>query len=712
MIINTNWHKCHGEGWTGIITPESFAHPAKFSRALIRRIYSHAIKRGYIAPGAVCIDPFGGVALGALHAMQNGLHWVGVELEEKFIVLGRGMDCPGFDVTFYRRYQQRGAKWLNLGVCPECARALDDHVPFETFFGTVTRKIPHRSAHRYGGNIGKWESEFDLPGTATLLQGDSQRLVEVLGAAGLVVSSPPYSNEALGSKGGEGPRTTSAPHTKPGTKQSNSYGDHPAQLSAMSLGKPPVVIGSPPWEQSLSRDRVDKADRVALARELGISVDQVSAIDMENVGQRKQEYGATLCQMGDMPSGDLAAVLSSPVYPGCLHGRGGIDTDKLRDGDNPPGPNSQVLIMNDYGQAPAQLAEMVLGSPPHIDSLGDGKSGIDWSKQADRDTGHPHGWDGENYGQLSSQLGGMKTGDVQAVIGSPPHLNTLASDDPDKRGGLFRDPKRRDDKTLTAEYGKSPGQMGAMRAGALVESPPFEKTLGKGGETKGFHSHDENAAYNRCKRDYVEPISNGQLGQEKGDTFWQAAHTIMSQCYQILAPGSVAIWVLKAFVRNKAIVDFPGQWQQLGEACGFETVEVIRAWLIEDRGAQWDLFGELHERQVERKSFFRIIYEKKARAAKHWESVPRNEKARHLWEAHTVLWERYECELANPHTENDPPRPPMKVILSRTISSAQMAAYVEAGKPDIEIDTAIDFEIVLIQRRPWNGEPHPSAVTR
>jgi len=130
----TNWHKCHGQGWTGIITLESFAHPAKFSRALIRRIYVHAIEQGYIAPGACVVDPFGGVALGALHAMQNGLHWVGVELEEKFVGLGRE-------------------------------------------------------------NIALWNRRYStLPrwGTATLLQGDSRMLGEVLGRAGGLVSSPPY----------------------------------------------------------------------------------------------------------------------------------------------------------------------------------------------------------------------------------------------------------------------------------------------------------------------------------------------------------------------------------------------------------------------------------------------------------------------------------------------------------------------------------------
>jgi hypothetical protein len=59
----------------------------------------------------------------------------------------------------------------------------------------------------------------------------------------------------------------------------------------------------------------------------------------------------------------------------------------------------------------------------------------------------------------------------------------------------------------------------------------------------------------------------------------------------------------------------------VGESVGFETLEWIRAWLIEDRGAQWDLFGELHEREVHRKSFFRRLAERKGSPSIDYEVV-------------------------------------------------------------------------------------------
>ena len=77
-----------------------------------------------------------------------------------------------------------------------------------------------------------------------------------------------------------------------------------------------------------------------------------------------------------------------------------------------------------------------------------------------------------------------------------------------------------------------------------------------------------------------------------------------------MGPGGYAMWVVKAFVKNKQIVDFPGQWRELCEACGFTTLHEHRAWLVEDRGTQIDLFGQAHTKTIERKSFFRRLAEK------------------------------------------------------------------------------------------------------
>lgn len=84
----TEWHNCYPSNWKGLIVPDAIAHPAKYSSKLIRRIYEHLFEMEWLSPGDKVVDPFGGVALGALNAMQFGLHWYGNELEERFWKLG------------------------------------------------------------------------------------------------------------------------------------------------------------------------------------------------------------------------------------------------------------------------------------------------------------------------------------------------------------------------------------------------------------------------------------------------------------------------------------------------------------------------------------------------------------------------------------------------------------------------------------------------
>ena len=42
-MIQSDWVGCYADNWKNEITPDAFAHPAKFSRGLIQRIYQHVI---------------------------------------------------------------------------------------------------------------------------------------------------------------------------------------------------------------------------------------------------------------------------------------------------------------------------------------------------------------------------------------------------------------------------------------------------------------------------------------------------------------------------------------------------------------------------------------------------------------------------------------------------------------------------------------------
>jgi len=167
------WKGCYDDSWKGIITPESFAHPAKASRALLRRIMNHMIAEKWLNKGDLLLDPFGGVGTTGIQAASWGIRFVGVELEEKFYK----MALENFDL------------------------------------------------HRI-----QWEKFSDpLP---RMIHGDSRKLAEVLVMADAVVSSPPY-NEGLG-HGGSPTVNPNTGASKVLIAMEEGYGSSPGQLGAES----------------------------------------------------------------------------------------------------------------------------------------------------------------------------------------------------------------------------------------------------------------------------------------------------------------------------------------------------------------------------------------------------------------------------------------------------------------------------------------------
>lgn len=247
------WKGCYPSKWKGMIVPEAIAHPAKFSNLLIRRIYDHMIDEGWMQPGDKVVDPFGGVALGALEAMRHGLVWRGVELEARFADLGNQ------NIAFWN------AKFSSLP---------------------------------------KWNRD------SVLINGDSRKLLTVLQAGHTAaISSPPYVDRNIAPGGIQGENAGQMRQN-----EGDTYGETPGQLGAMAEGDFGDAVASPPFLDGLARDNVTPGRR-ELAREKGISnSEKISPIDMEKVGGRNQEYGETKGQLGAMPAGDFLASISSPPF--------------------------------------------------------------------------------------------------------------------------------------------------------------------------------------------------------------------------------------------------------------------------------------------------------------------------------------------------------------------------------------------------------------
>ncbi len=244
-VETLSWDKdsCYSLSWQGLITPESFAHPAKMARGQLFRLVRWLFETGRVRKGDTLIDPFGGISTTAIAGASAGLKVITCELEERFWKLG----------------------------------------------------LENMEIHRR-----VWEAAGDPQPTCLL--GDSRKLVEVVGPVlgAAVVSSPPFAG-SLGDKPSAGLLAGSGRRMGVSQKNTDGYGTSPGQLGAMPPGNLPPgdaladgVVSSPPYEGSIDpraeRDR--EADRAHCGRR-GRNPGSPGGLPMEEYGTTEGNVGNT-----------------------------------------------------------------------------------------------------------------------------------------------------------------------------------------------------------------------------------------------------------------------------------------------------------------------------------------------------------------------------------------------------------------------------------
>jgi len=240
------WASCYDLSYRGIIVDEAFCHPAKMSRGLLTRILRHAKEEEWLWPGAVIVDPFGGIFTTGLLGAYEGYQVVGVELESEFYRLANSYDCPGLTkaewVRWFNRYRR------NPDICPAC------HHKAQTWYEKHSGVIPSQEPHHFVGNIELHARKLAALGCPqpVIIQGDSRRLCELLQGADCVISSPPF-QESLQSKDAEFHAKWCKEHGRDVTKPNYQgkiagYGQTPGQLGAMRPGDVNLICSSPPYE--------------------------------------------------------------------------------------------------------------------------------------------------------------------------------------------------------------------------------------------------------------------------------------------------------------------------------------------------------------------------------------------------------------------------------------------------------------------------------
>ncbi len=312
-----SWSKdeCYSLSWQGLITPESFAHPAKMARGQLFRLIRWLFETGRVKKGSVLLDPFGGVSTTAIAGASAGLKVVTCELEEKFYRLGAGYDCPGMTKQEWVRYYGRWSRVKKF--CDHCQKG-----PEVETRGVVPEVAPHRFVGNVDLHRRVWKAAGDWQPVCLL--GDSRRLAEVVGPvlAQCCVSSPPYSSEI----GMQEKSPTIGTPPRPGDVRQykrkapiREYGTSPGQLGAMPPGNLPPgdalasgVVSSPPYESSMESG--DKKAHIDFSKcSDGRKVPKLTAGWQ---GQRSESYGLSEGQMG-LTSGETFWSAAKQIVSQC-----------------------------------------------------------------------------------------------------------------------------------------------------------------------------------------------------------------------------------------------------------------------------------------------------------------------------------------------------------------------------------------------------------
>lgn len=563
------WNGCYDDRWDDLIVPDAFCHPAKMARGLCRRIFDHLFAIGALKRGDSVCDPFGGIGTTGIEAASRVVQAFLCELEPKFVELAK------------QNFALHENAWRQFGdplpiIVQGDSRKLRENLwkaglAESTLHGVDCAATGFRNQSEASPDSRRGSSES--AGNSSLAAGSAQSAAPSTAA---IVSSPPYnlpmSQDHNGSRGGQR-----------GTEPSEhgafvKYGSTPGQLEGMSMGDIDAVVCSPPFSDPGSQPAGSMPSTPVRSKQKAMGLEKKAG----------EEYGATPGQLGQLKVGDVEAVICSPPFSDrqpAAHARPSEDV-KL-----------STIEADTYGQTDGQLGTMPIGelaavvtSPPYSNNTVHGESGIDQSKLSGNTTGkNSQARKMDGYGEQPGNLGGMPEGTVASIVSSPPYSECLQGDNTARE---------------TAEESRSKrvtegGSLGQSCRHAGYGSAENLGNLPIGSVDALAHSRMTAHALNELQRRSEEP-----------ETFWSAARDIVRESFLILKPGGWSAWVVKAFVRDGVVVDFPGDWCKLLESQGFVVTTRIHAMLVKHE-TQPGLFGEDVTKTTKRASFFRRLYEKK-----------------------------------------------------------------------------------------------------
>lgn len=319
------WTHCYEKSLSGFIVPEAFGHPAKLSLALTERIFDHMIAQGWLAPGDLVGDCFGGVAVGGLVAAYRKLNWIGVELEPRFVLWGNqnielhrsklnnlGAPVPQLIQGDSRKFSQLIAAHL-AGVVssPPYAQSLRG-----LNYNQIDASKLDPTKHHTGKN-----SQLHLKASYGKEPGQIERLPE--GTIKACVTSPPYATISAGA-GGLNHKPAKAAGQQSG-RAKDSASQSADQKYGNSEGQIAQLVGdvtSPPWESNCEGGvRKGKLKRAPTEGKGNYASPEARAAQLDRDAEKT--YGETEGNIGNTRQEtywDAMHLVYSELYAALRHG--------------------------------------------------------------------------------------------------------------------------------------------------------------------------------------------------------------------------------------------------------------------------------------------------------------------------------------------------------------------------------------------------------
>lgn len=423
------------------------------------------------------------------------------------------------------------------------------------------------------------------------------------GRVDAAITSPPYGHDALGHAGGEGPRTTAAAHSKPGTPCSQSYGNTSGNISNLSGGSVDAAVTSPPWDKSMNHDCGEVYEKWCMDN--GRNPNSQAAI------QHREQYGQTPGQIGNLSGGSVEGIIGDShendmgmdrrVLRGRrLHivergssteqGGSGVPSDDRPEGQEATGSSTEVS-QEQWDRESDSLLPATLRQERQrmLDTLSLSKGGLCPCPEPTETV-------------LDSEVRESRDGSCasQGPEGQPATRRPQKGDSTAREWNDLGASGEKDGVRL--EEGLCSGQKdGPEHEQGDNVSDRLEKS---GGAADSREKHEGDSTDNGLQTKFPKGVE-----EEKPETYWTACAKVYREVLKALKPHGVLCVVVKSYVSKGRIVDLPADTLKLLVALGFEPLERVHAMLVQETVENTLFEGQVTHKK-ERKSFFRRLAEK------------------------------------------------------------------------------------------------------